>query len=213
MRCDRLNDPTFAEKKKAAFGRIGRGINLVEKCYADGIDTQGSTVADELQETFDPEGQLNIAEILHVARETLFHLEEDHPGVKTQGQAEQCTQLKERRAASVCTAKETSTDARPDLQVSDHMHAQPGVHALATESHQAPDQATANVTASHNQPDQATAEVTVSHQQPAAGVHLTAERHEAEHQGPTPAQADLEKAIEDQGASQCDTCGEEVMNH
>ena len=72
-RCDKLNNPVYAEKKAAAFARTCRGIYHLERSHE-------SEETDDLREAFDPRDRLEDEAILHIALDTMEQLEdEDEP--------------------------------------------------------------------------------------------------------------------------------------
>ena len=74
VRCDKLNDPAFAEKKAAAFARTRRGVYHIERGH-------GSREADEVRVTFDPHENLEDQHIMHIALDTMEQLEDEDLGL------------------------------------------------------------------------------------------------------------------------------------
>ena len=68
MDCSKFHDPAFAQKKEAAFKLVRRGINHIE-AQVDSSD------ADAVRSVFDPEGQEDDQMIMHVAQDSLYHME------------------------------------------------------------------------------------------------------------------------------------------
>ena len=68
MDCSKFHDPAFAQKKEAAFKLVRRGINHIE-AQVDSSD------ADAVRNVFDPEGQEDDQMIMHVAQDSLHHME------------------------------------------------------------------------------------------------------------------------------------------
>ena len=69
MDCDKFHDPAFKDKKDMAFKQIRRGVNHIEHQVE-------SSDADAVRETFDPNCQEEDQQIMHIALDTLDHMEE-----------------------------------------------------------------------------------------------------------------------------------------
>ena len=75
-RCDKLDDPAYAEKKAAAFARTRRGIYHLERSHE-------SAETDDLRDAFDPRDRLEDEAILHIALDTMEQLEDEDAGAHT----------------------------------------------------------------------------------------------------------------------------------